>query len=120
MAAKDSANGQQPLRGGRVRQARRAADRAQGGGAARKVAVSLPLSPHLSPISRKVAEGARRESRALAVSGDADERGRTLRQIVESIERSFDDAEALTQQSVRHPTDPSLTAVSVRAPPPAE
>ena len=85
------------------------------------MAVSLPLSPHLSPISRKVAEGARRESRALAVSGDADERGRTLRQIVESIERSFDDAEALTQQSVRHPTDPSLTAVSVRAPrPPAE
>ena len=47
-----------------------------------------------------MAEGARRESRALAVSGDADERGRTLRQVVESIERSFDDAEALTQPSV--------------------
>jgi len=51
-------------------------------------------------IERKVAEGARRESRALAVSGDADERGRTLRQVVEAIERSFDDAEALTQPSV--------------------
>jgi len=45
--------------------------------------------------------------------GAATDGAQTLAQVVESIDRSFDDAEGLSLSTLRHPSNPSLTPVAM-------
>jgi len=54
-----------------------------------------------------------KEVKALALAGGASKGRRTLAELVEAIEKSFEDVEALQPGNITHPTDPSLRAEEV-------